>query len=100
MARHQHAIKHKHPVEQPALIDQLTDIAAFAYPLTGLPQLIRILETHQAGGVSLTSWFGFGIFEIIFLLYGLKHKIRPLVITQALWLVVDVAVIIAAAVYH
>lgn len=98
--RQHHATKHKHPVEQPALIDRLTDLAAFIYPLTGLPQLIRILQTHQAGGVSLASWIFFGVFEVIFLLYGLKHKIRPLVITQALWLVIDVAVVVAAAAYR
>lgn len=75
------------------LFDKIIILAAFLYPLSGLPQVVEVFN-GQTEGVSLWSWVGFMGFSGLFLAYGLIHKIPPMIITNILWLAVDGLVII------
>lgn len=75
------------------LFDKVVMVAAFLYPLSGLPQVIEVFQGNSAG-VSLRSWLGFTAFSALFLVYGFAHKIKPMVITNALWLIVDGLIVI------
>jgi hypothetical protein len=98
----------KRPLALPSLvghrathvIDWLMMITAVGYPLTGLPQAIQIFTTHTAAGVSLLSWAGFCAFDVVEIAYGVIHRIKPLIITSVLWLVVDAAVVAGILVYQ
>lgn len=68
-------------------------MAAFLYPLSGIPQVIEVYN-GQVDGVSLLSWLSFIAFSALFLSYGLIHKITPMIITNTLWLGVDGLVVI------
>lgn len=70
------------------IFDKVIIVAAFIYPLSGVPQILEVFSDH-ANGVSLLSWLGFIGFSVLFLAYGLVHKITPMVVTNGLWLVVD-----------
>lgn len=72
--------------------DKLTSVAAFIYPLSGLPQAI-LVSRGSTEGVSLLSWMAFAGFSILFLVYGLMHKIKPIIITNVLWLFIDAFII-------
>lgn len=73
--------------------DVVVIFASFMYPLSGIPQVIQIFQGHTAG-VSIISWIGFALFASIFLAYGLKHKVTPMIIANSIWVVVDSLVII------
>lgn len=73
--------------------DQFINVAAFLYPISGIPQVIEVYNGNTAG-VSLFSWVGFMFFSGLFLIYGLIHKVKPMIINNSLWFVVDVLVII------
>lgn len=68
-------------------------------PLTGLAQAIQIFVTHSAGSVSLLSWGMFVLFNGITLTYGLVHRLMPIIIPNAAWVVVDVAVVVGIVMY-
>ena len=68
--------------------DKAAVIAAFLYPLSGLPQVIEVFQGNTEG-VSITSWLGFVAFSVFFMIYAVIHKIKPMIITNALWLVID-----------
>ena len=72
--------------------DKVAVVAAFAYPITGVPQIFSVLQ-GQTSGISLPSWFGFILFALFFLVYGAVHRIKPMIITNALWLLVDSLVV-------
>lgn len=80
------------------MIDKVAVGAAFAYPLTGLPQLIEALNGNVEG-ISLMTWIGFTAFTAFFLLYGIVHRVRPMIITYALWLIVD-GLVVGAVLMH
>lgn len=73
--------------------DTVVVIASFLYPLSGLPQVFQIFR-GSTEGVSLYSWISFTLFSTIFLAYGLKHNIKPMIITNSIWFVIDSLVII------
>lgn len=86
--------------QQVKLIDRLMSGAAVIHPLTALPQVYSIYSTQNVEGVSLLTWLGFMTLGIIFLAYGLVHKIKPFIITQALWFIIDFLVVIGVVLYR
>ncbi len=75
-------------------------VAAVIHPLTAVPQVYKIYSTHDVAGVSLWTWFGFMTLGLIFLAYGLAHKIRPFIVTQILWFIVDFLVVAGVLMYR
>lgn len=82
------------------IVDKLMLVAAVAHPLSGLPQILQIYSTQDVAGVSLVTWIGFMLIGIIYLYYGILHKLKPIVITQLLWFAVDLAVVIGVLLYR
>jgi hypothetical protein len=94
MSRQNHVL-HYHISAKKKLtaFDKLVVIAAFAYPLSGIPQVIEVMNGNIAG-VSIHSWLGFVAFSGLFLAYGIVHKITPMIITNLLWLFIDAIVVV------
>ena len=80
--------------KKPAIsLEKLMVFAAFAYPITGLPQMIQVTQGNTAG-VSVLSWAGFALFVALFLAYSIRHRIKPMIITYSLWLFIDLAIVV------
>lgn len=92
---HKHINEKKHV----SAIDRLMMVASIAYPLTALPQVYTIYHTHMASGVSLATWLSFMAFGVIFLAYGITHRLRPLIWDQIIWFVVDALIVLGALMY-
>jgi uncharacterized protein with PQ loop repeat len=84
------AVKNKYGV----VIDDAMAIAAVIHPLTALPQVIMIYVTRNATGVSLATWLGFMAIGLVFLAYGVYHRLTLLIVNQVLWFMLDAAVVI------
>jgi uncharacterized protein with PQ loop repeat len=82
-----------------AVIDRLMMIASIVHPITALPQVIQIYDSQNASGVSLLTWLGFMTIGLIFLSYGIVHRLKPLIINQVLWFIVDFLVVIGVVLY-
>ena len=85
--------KHIQKKKKITVFDTVVIIASFLYPLSSIPQAIQIFH-GSTDGVSIYSWVSFAVFAAIFLTYGLKHRIVPMVITNSLWVVMDSIVIV------
>ena len=84
------AARHKYGI----VIDDAMAVAAVIHPLTALPQVIEIYSTKNATGVSIYTWLGFMAIGIVFLAYGIYHRLTPFIVNQVLWFLLDAAVII------
>ncbi len=82
-----------------AIIDKLMVVAAVLHPLMTLPQVIKIYSTQSAKDLSLLTWVMYFMLGLIFLLYALAHKIKPLIVTQVLWGLMDGAIFIGILLY-
>ena len=78
--------------KQKVFFDRFINIVAFIGPLAGVPQAIRVFETG-AKDVSLLSWAGFTCFNILFLMYGLVYRLRPIIIGNLIWVLVEGSVV-------
>lgn len=59
-----------------------------------IPQVTKIWVYNEVEGVSLTTWGGFFIGSIFWLIYGLIHKEKPIVYTNAVVCLLDLLIII------
>jgi uncharacterized protein with PQ loop repeat len=76
-----------------ALMDKIIIVAAFVYPMSALPQIFDVFS-GKAEGVSVISWLCFAVFSALFLVYGLVHKVRPMIVTNLLWIIIEVTVVV------
>jgi hypothetical protein len=81
-------------------LDSCVLVVGVIGPLTTIPQILLIYTTHMAVGVSALSWFGPAVLDIPWILYGIAHREKAIVITYSLWLVMNTAVAVGAVLYH
>jgi uncharacterized protein with PQ loop repeat len=80
-------------------IDNAMAAAAIVHPATAAPQAIQIYETHNSAGVAPLTWLSFMAIGTVFLAYGLLHKIKPMIVTQVLWFVMDAVILTGVVLY-
>lgn len=79
--------------KQKAAFDHFINVIAFLGPLTGVPQVIRVFETG-ANDVSLSTWVGFTAYNVLFLTYGIYYRLKPIIIANFLWMIIEGSVVI------
>jgi uncharacterized protein with PQ loop repeat len=95
-----HILLHLNKKQQKTLVDRLMGLAAVLQPITGIPQVYKIYTTHIVTGISLLSWLGLLFFGMIFLSYGIVYKMKPYILLQFIWFIIDIAVIIGILIYR
>ncbi|MNL73666.1 hypothetical protein D3C87_1991620 [compost metagenome] len=91
--------KKKTVTKRDTAFDRLVLLVSILYPLSALPQMISIFKGN-IDGVSVASWAGFFVCAGIFLVYGLRHKVWPMILSNALWVVVDGLVVVGLISYR
>ena len=76
------------------ILDKVVGVASYVYPLSGLPQLLLVYKGNVPG-VSVISWVAFACFSSLFLMYGIVHKIKPMIVINLLWVIMDVMIVTA-----
>lgn len=91
----------KKPRQTPYLIflDKLTFVVGVIGPFTVLPQIYSIFSTQSANGVSLVTWALIFIVTFPWILYGLAHKDKSIIVSFTLWEVMNLAVVIGVLLY-
>jgi len=80
-------------------LDKLTFIVGIIGPFTVLPQIYSIFSTKSAAGVSLTTWVLIFIVTFPWILYGIAHKERSIIVSFILWEIVNFGVILGVLMY-
>lgn len=75
------------------LIDRLALLIGVLGPLNAVPQLFLVWNGHTQG-VSVVTWIGFMVTALILLAYALLYRLKPLIISNTLWLIVETGIII------
>ena len=91
--------KYPHPDKLKRAIDHLIYFIVFLAPIMNLPQLIKIWVNQEAAGVSLLSWGSFTVFSIVWIVYGILHKEKPIIFMNAMLFVTQLFVAIGTYIY-
>ncbi len=80
-------------------LDKLTFVVGVIGPFTVLPQIYSIFSSRSAAGVSLTTWVLIFIVTFPWILYGIAHKEKNIIVSFILWEMVNLAVVIGVLMY-
>ena len=81
------------------LLDKIIYVVGVLGPVMTLPQVIKIFVLKDASGVSFASWFAYTIFSSVWLYYGTVHKEKPIIISNALWVLAELLIVIEVLIY-
>ena len=90
-----------YPAITPArrFMDKAIYVIGIVGPLMTIPQLIKIWVGKSATDVSLASWSGYLIYAIFWLIYGIMHKEKPIIITYVAWVALELLIVIGVLIY-
>lgn len=81
------------------ILSRLVFVVSVVYPMSAIPQLIKIIQ-GDARGVSVVSWVSFFVCAGLFLIYGLRHRVMPMIVSNILWVLIDGMVVVSLLVTH
>jgi uncharacterized protein with PQ loop repeat len=80
-------------------IDTLAYVVSILSLLFTVDQVRIIWVQHDASGVSFLSWVFYTISAFVWLFYGIIHKDKVIIITNFLWVVFSLVIVIGVVVY-
>ena len=84
--------KHRH-ISSRKLVGYIMLAVAFIAPLSNLPQIYKLFSLQVTEGLSVETWIMYLLLTIVQLAYAYVNKIRPLIISNILWIIVDLIMI-------
>lgn len=99
MARTRAHHKHLHTKPQREFFDYVVYFFTIATPLFELPQAYTIYSNKSAEDVSFATWGFFLLDNIVWILYALKRKVWPLLITTILYLAIELTILVGIIMY-
>ncbi len=73
-------------------------IAAMSIIMT-VPQIYDIWIMQNASGVSLISWMAYLVGAIVWLVYGIGHREKVITVTNAIWVFLDLFIVVGIVIY-
>ena len=81
------------------ILDTVVLTAGILSPIFTLPQIFLIYSTHSAAGVSVVTWGVYALFDLPWILYGVVHKDRAILISYCIWFMANASVALGAIIY-
>lgn len=96
MAHLVHRRKHHKPHSKTGMkiVDAGIYVVAFFSPIVTLPQVFQVWKSHASGDVSLITWGCYAAVSVLWVVYGLVHKEKPIVLSQILLLTTEMSIVI------
>jgi len=96
---HQKHEPYPHPNKFKRFYDKFIYLVVIIAPITNIPQLLRVWIEKDASGVSSLSWFLFSGISITWLVYGILHKDKHILLMNAALMIIQALIAIGAIVY-
>lgn len=81
------------------LLDKLVFLVGVFGPIFTIPQIYTIYSTKNSGGVSGLSWSFYFVSSLIWLIYGITHKEKALILTNILWIIINAVILLGIFIY-
>lgn len=88
-----------HPVRWKRFIDKAVYVVGIFGLVMAVPQVLKIWVDKNAAGVSVFPWIGYLVMSIFWLIYGLAHKEKPLILIYEFWILITSLIIIGTLAY-
>jgi uncharacterized protein with PQ loop repeat len=74
-------------------------VFATVEPIATIPQIIEVWKPGGTRGVSLVTWLFYTLTSVVWLIYGILQKDKPLIISGVLW-VASQGLVVAGVLLH
>ncbi len=88
-------ISHKPQHKRNSKYADVMYFVAILGPLLTIPQLLKIWHNKSASELSLMTWFSYFSISLLWFIYGLRTKDKPLMVCNFLYLVVNLLIVIS-----
>jgi uncharacterized protein with PQ loop repeat len=96
---HQKLEPYPHPNKFKNIMDKVVYVAGIFSIIITLPQLFDVWIGQNASGVSNITWGGYMILAVVWVLYGIAHKEKPIIFLYSSFVVIDLLVVIGTFIY-
>ena len=79
--------------------DTAVYFAAFVSPFALLPQVYALFTSKDASNLSLITWTILGLGNCVWLVYGLYHNEKPIIVTNALLAIFNFLIVLGIVMY-
>ncbi|MBU0598275.1 hypothetical protein KKF61_04790 [Patescibacteria group bacterium] len=91
--------QYPHPQPWKRFLDKIIYAAGIAGPIITIPQILVIWQKQDAEGVSLISWGGYLFLSVIWLIYGIAHKEKPIIVMYIANIIAQILVVLGIILY-
>ncbi len=91
--------QYPHPDRFKNFIDKLVYLASILIPIMTLPQVYQVIIRHNAAGISEISWLAYTASNAVWLIYGVIHKEKPIVLVNSVMFALNLLIALGAIVY-
>lgn len=71
----------------------------FLSPLFEIPQAVNIYTLKSSDTVSLATWSLFFVASVAWLISGIRHHLRSIIIIQSIYMIVEATVVVGILIY-
>lgn len=82
------------------IIDEWVMVVGVLSPLTSIPQIFQIVTTQDSQGVSIATWILYIFLGMFWLVYGIAHEEKPIIVNNTLWIIFEVVIVSLILVYR
>jgi MtN3 and saliva related transmembrane protein len=82
------------------IIERMVYFTAFIGALGNIPQLMKVWFDRNTAGVSFITWLGFLAGSLFWLLYGILHKEKPIIIANLLFALIQLLIVMGLVINH
>jgi uncharacterized protein with PQ loop repeat len=94
---HTHHYLHKQPATiaktPKSWIDYVVTFFMLLSPLFEIPQAVTIYRDQSASDVSLSTWSFFFVASVAWLIYGIRNRLKSIIVIQAIYMAVEATVV-------
>lgn len=96
-----HLVCEPYPARTPTLrlLDHAMIFIAMLSPIMLLPQALQVFVTKDASSLSIYTWSGLTVLNLLWATYGFVHKDKPILIASASVALIDLVIVIGIVSY-
>jgi len=79
--------------QEKLVFDKLIYPVGLIAPIMTIPQVFDVWVRKSTQGASLSTWGAYTIVTFFWILYGLLHKEKPIILINSLLLILDFAIV-------
>ena len=98
-ARKKKIIIYPHPDRRIRIIDDIVLVIGIIGPLANIPQIFKLFIEKNSIGISAITWMFYVMMGIPWIVYGIIHKEKPIIVAQSLWLITNVIILLGVLMY-